>query len=77
MAMAEVFECKDSTFYDPIPEVEGVPVIPEKKADDFIEVQELNLDDNGLKDTGFSLILKALATQKPVRSISYVNNEMG
>lgn len=75
--MAEVFECRDLTFYDPIPEVEGVPISPKKKAEDFIEIEEMNLDDNGIKDVGFSLILRALATQKNVHSISYVNNELG
>lgn len=43
----------------------------------YIQIREVNFDDNGLKDTAFASILKALATQPSLKRISYVNNEIG
>ena len=43
----------------------------------YIPIREINLDDNGLKDAAFAHILEALASQPAVKSISYVNNEIG
>lgn len=43
----------------------------------YFPVEEINLDDNGLKDQAFSMILSALATQPCLKRISYVNNEIG
>ncbi len=37
----------------------------------------MNFDDNGLKDSAFASILKALATQPSLKRLSYVNNEIG
>lgn len=43
----------------------------------YIQVKELNLDDNGLKDGSFASILAALATQPSLKRLTYVNNEIG
>lgn len=51
-------------------------IVEEEKVP-YIAIKEINLDDNGLKDTAFSYILKALATQPGLKRISYVNNEIG
>ena len=43
----------------------------------YIPIREINLDDNGLKDSAFSHILSALSTQPTLKRLSYVNNEIG
>ncbi len=43
----------------------------------YISIKEVNFDDNGLKDSAFASILKALATQPSLKRLSYVNNEIG
>ena len=43
----------------------------------YIPIREINLDDNGLKDSAFAHILNALATQPALKRLSYVNNEIG
>ena len=42
-----------------------------------LQLREINLDDNGLKDGEFSIILQALNKQKLLQKVSYVNNEIG
>lgn len=42
-----------------------------------LQLKEINLDDNGLKDEQFCTILEALNKQKFLNKVSYVNNELG
>ena len=42
-----------------------------------LQLKEINLDDNGLKDEQFCTILEALNKQKFLSKVSYVNNELG
>ena len=42
-----------------------------------LKLREINLDDNGLKDEQFAIILEALNKQKFLNKVSYVNNEIG
>ena len=76
-AMAEVFRRVSAKNIAQAPRRHiGLQEVEEEKLT-YIPIKEINLDDNGLKDTAFAHILSALATQPTLKRIIYINNEIG
>lgn len=42
-----------------------------------LKVSEINLDDNGLKDESFAMILESIANQSDLQVLNYNNNGLG
>lgn len=80
--MAQVLRCQIPPV-DTIPTRRGSTLINIKNhtvdedAVPYIPIKEINLDDNGMKDTAFAHILGALATQPTLSRIIYSNNTIG